>query len=255
MAEGPADGPAVRRAAAAQVLVTDVDDPLLSEADRHHLVRVLRLGPDERFVVADGRGHWRVCRFTRRGPDGAFTTLGPVEFEPAAGPALSVAFTPVKAERPDWVVQKLTELGVDRIVVLRSARSVVRWEGRRAAAVLDRLRAVAAAAAGQSRRVWLPEVTGMVPLAELASSSTGLHLAEPGGPALTRSATAIAVGPEGGWEPDELALGLPTVGLGPTVLRAETAALVAGALACALRAGTVDGRPGATVVPADRPGE
>ncbi len=236
-----ADGLPARRAAAAQVLVEDPDDPVLSEADRHHLLRVLRLGPGEQFVVTDGRGRWRLCRFTRRGPEGALTFAGPVEAEPAPSPILSVAFVPAKAERPDWVVQRLTEIGVDRVaVVASSARSVVRIDAGRAEALLARLRAVAVSAACQSRRVWLPEVAAVTSLAELpAALGSPPALAEPGGPPIGPEVEALAVGPEGGWAPAELFLGWPTVGLGPTVLRAETAALVAGTLLCARRAGTL----------------
>ena len=69
-----------------------------------------------------------------------------------------MAFAPVKGERPEWVVQKLTELGIDRIVPLRTERSVVRWTGERGQATVERLRRVAREAAAQCRRVWLPEV-------------------------------------------------------------------------------------------------
>ena len=79
-------------------------------------------------------------------------------------PALTVAFAPVKGERPEWVVQKLTELGIDRIVPLLSERSVVRWSGARGKATVERLRRVAREAAAQCRRVWLPEVADTVRL-------------------------------------------------------------------------------------------
>ena len=67
-------------------------------------------------------------------------------------PELTVVFAPVKGERPEWVVQKLTELGIDRIVPLRSERSVVRWTGQRGQATVERLRRVAREAAAQCRR-------------------------------------------------------------------------------------------------------
>lgn len=162
---------------------------------------------------------------------------GPVHAEPAPRPLLTVAFAPVRAERPEWVVQKLTEVGVDRIVVLSTARSVVRWEASRATSILQRLRRVTLEAAAQSRRVWVPEVSGVVGLDALGGP--GVALAEPGGPPLDPGVTGIAVGPEGGWAPEELALGWPIVGLGAHVLRAETAALAAGVLLGARRAGTV----------------
>ena len=184
--------------------------------------------------MTDGRGRWATCRYRA---DGTLEPDGPVELEEPASVPSTVAFAPVKAERPEWVVQKLTELGVDRIVVLSTARSVVRWEPARARAVLARLRRVAAEAAAQSRRVWLPEVIGVVGLDAL--ERPGAALAEPGGTPLDPQVTGIAVGPEGGWSPEELASGRPTVGLAAHVLRAETAAIAAGVLLGARRAGSV----------------
>ncbi len=234
------------------MLVGDPAAPVLEPADARHLERVLRLAPGEVVVATDGRGRWTRCRY--RG-GGTLDVDGPVELDAAPLPALTVAFAPVKAERPEWVVQKLTELGVDRIVVLSTTRSVVRWDPGRASAVLDRLRRVATAAAAQARRVWLPEVAGVVGLGDLdglegletvagvperaGSERSGIALAEPGGPPPLPELTTIAVGPEGGWSPEELSSGLPTVSLSAHVLRAETAAIAAGVLLGALRAGTV----------------
>ncbi len=234
------------------MLVGDPAAPVLEPADARHLERVLRLAPGEVVVATDGRGRWTRCRY--RG-GGTLEVDGPVELDAAPFPALTVAFAPVKAERPEWVVQKLTELGVDRIVVLSTTRSVVRWDSGRASAVLDRLRRVATAAAAQARRVWLPEVAGVGDLEDLedlegietvsgvpgraGSDRSGIALAEPGGPPPAPELTTIAVGPEGGWSPEELSSGLPTVGLSAHVLRAETAAIAAGVLLGALRAGTV----------------
>jgi 16S rRNA (uracil1498-N3)-methyltransferase len=114
----------------------------------------------------------------------------------------------------------------------------VRWPAGEASTQLSRLRRVAREAAMQSRRVWLPEVAGVTGVAELAATS-GVALAHPGGgpPALDRP--VLLVGPEGGWDDAELAAAPALVGLGPSVLRTETAAVVAGALLCALRSGTV----------------
>jgi 16S rRNA (uracil1498-N3)-methyltransferase len=150
-----------------------------------------------------------------------------------------VAFAPVKGDRPEWVVQKLTELGVDRIIPLRTARSVVRWEGERGERAVDRLRRVAHEAAAQSRRPWLPQVAGVATVAGL-SVVTGHEpgLAHFGGGSPSLAWPVVAVGPEGGWDEDEL-VGQERIGLGPTVLRAETAAVTAGAFLCGLRAAVV----------------
>jgi 16S rRNA (uracil1498-N3)-methyltransferase len=165
---------------------------------------------------------------------------GPVVISDRAEPEVTVAFVPVKGERPEWVVQKLTETGVDRIVVLESLRAVVRWEGEREVRALERLRRVAREAAAQSRRAWLPEVVGVMDLHALSVrlGPAALAVAQLGGDPPTMAVPAVAVGPEGGWDPSETA-GHCLVGLGPTVLRAETAAVAAGLLLCALRGGLV----------------
>lgn len=157
---------------------------------------------------------------------------------PRPAPPVTVAFAVVKGQRPEWAVQKLTEIGVDRIVPVLAARSVVRWPLGESGAPLARLRRVAREAAMQSRRAWLPVVEGVTPFAAVAAEA-GAALAYPGGGRPSLDRPVLLVGPEGGWDGEELARGLPQVDLGPSMLRAETAAVVAGALLCALRAGVV----------------
>jgi 16S rRNA (uracil1498-N3)-methyltransferase len=234
---------AVRAAAAAQVFVDDPAHPVLSDDDAHHLGRVLRLRAGEEVIVSDGAGGGG-------GAVGALAALGDapgpggdgsVQFEEAPLPALTVAFAPTKGERPEWVVQKLTELGIDRVVPLVSERSVVRWSGTRGKGAVERLRRVAREAAGQCRRVWLPEIAEVMRFDALAGLGApgDVVLAQLSGDRLRASQLVVAVGPEGGWSADELASGLPTVGFGLSVLRAETAAVTAAALMVSLRTGTV----------------
>ncbi|MGH9163912.1 MAG: RsmE family RNA methyltransferase, partial [Acidimicrobiales bacterium] len=212
-----------RRHSAGHAFVADLDRPVLDPADQHHLARVLRLRPGQSVTVTDGTGAWQSCRWTAAGglvPDGEVVS------EPAALPSLTVAFALTKGAKPEWAVQKLTELGVDRIVVFTAERSVVRWDAATAAGHLVRWRRVAREAAMQSRRVRLPRVDGVVRFADVAAELESVGaLAEPDGgpPGLDRP--ALLVGPEGGWSGDELGCGLPTAGLGPGVLRAETAAV------------------------------
>jgi 16S rRNA (uracil1498-N3)-methyltransferase len=225
-------------AAAAMVFVDDPHQPVLSQADAHHLTAVLRLRDGEIVVAGDGAGRWVPCRVdTGSAPTGAtLIPVGPVETTAALRPPVTVAFAPVKGDRPEWVVQKLTELGVDRIVPILTARSVVRWEGERATKAVERLRRVAREAAGQCRRAWLPEVAEICSLPALdALTGTATVLASPGGSPPDLGRPVVAVGPEGGWDQAELDAGFDTVGLGSTILRAETAAVVAGTLLCALR--------------------
>jgi len=229
-AQGHDDGPASVDAAA-QVFVEDLESCDLDTADVHHLARVLRLRQGETVVCSDGRGSWRPCTF--KGSPPWLEPEREAAFLPRAAPEVTVAFTPVKGDRPEWVVQKLVEIGVDHIVVLRSERSVVVWEGARAGRAIERLAKISVQAAAQSRRTWIPDVTGVTDLGDYAGTHPVL-MAERGGGRL-QLGMPVCVGPEGGWAGHELKLASGMVGLGHGVLRAETAALVAGALVCALR--------------------
>jgi 16S rRNA (uracil1498-N3)-methyltransferase len=218
-----------------QVLVADLDHPVLDGADRHHLRRVLRLAPGAPLVVTDGAGRRRPCRL---GPEGTVVVAGDVVEERPPAPALTVAFALTKGDRPELTVQKLTELGVDRIVPLRTARTVARWEGDRAGHRLARLRRVAREAAMQSERAFLPDVADLTPFVD-AVALRGAALAERGGDPPHLASPTLLVGPEGGWSEEELAAADRRIGLGPRLLRSETAAIAAGALLAALRHGSV----------------
>lgn len=226
---------------AAHAFVDDVRAPVLADDDRRHLERVLRVRDGEEVTVSDGRGAVVRCVFRRAGD---LEIAGDVEVVPAPAPPITVAFAVPKGERAEWAVQKLTEVGVDAIVLLHSARSVVRWDDdARATRRVERLRRVAREAAMQSRRARLPSVDGPVAFAEAAGTLVGACLADvPGdghvGPPSLRT-PAVLVGPEGGWDDGERAVGLLRVALAPHVLRAETAAVAAGVLLGALRTGLV----------------
>lgn len=213
------------------VFVDDLDAPQLSPADRHHLDKVLRLRAGDPLTVSDGRGRWRPCRF-----GDPLEGTGEVQVAARRTPPITIAFTPVKGDRPEWVVQKLTELGVDSIVVLRSERSVVRWDGERAERQLERFRRIAQEAAMQSRRCHLPEVDGVIDLAEM-TGRPGVVRADRGGERPDLQNPTVLIGPEGGWTAAERELVPMAVGLGDYVLRAETAAVAAAALLAAQRVG------------------
>jgi 16S rRNA (uracil1498-N3)-methyltransferase len=141
-------------------------------------------------------------------------------------------------------VQKLTEIGIDRIVPLITDRSVVRLDEDDATRRGERFRRIAREAGVQSRRVRLPVVEDPMTMANFLAGldpafAAGTAIAEPGGGPVTSVLDTILVGPEGGWSDAELEQNSVRVGLGSGVLRAETAAVVAGTLLVASRSGLI----------------
>jgi 16S rRNA (uracil1498-N3)-methyltransferase len=217
----------------------------LAPEDARHALRSLRLRVGEQFTSSDGAGGLARCRVVRAANLLVEGEVIERTVEAAPLPRLSVLLSPPKGERLTWAVQKLAELGVDRIVLVETARSVRRWEGERAARVGPRLEAVVREAAKQSRRRFLPEMAGPLPWAEAVvpdveptvvlweRATEGLLRAIPDEP----EALSLVIGPEGGI-PREEALaaeraGARLAGLGPTILRTETAAVAAAAVTLA----------------------
>jgi 16S rRNA (uracil1498-N3)-methyltransferase len=240
-------GYAAAEAAVAHVLVGELGErATVSGDDGHHLQRVRRVRPGEVLTAADGAGLWRRYLVAEVGPGRlALAAGGPVHEEPPLEPGLAVAFGVAKGEAPELVVGQLTQLGVDRIVAVTTARSVVRWSGDRAEKARERLRRVAREAAMQSRRARLPvvEVAGSlaavtaVPHADLVVAERGGgDVASLGSPA--SGGWLLVVGPEGGFDPGEREelVSARSVGLGPYQLRATTAAtVVTGLFTCRRR--------------------
>ncbi len=227
---------------AAHVFVDDLVALALRDDDAHHLLRVLRLREGEAVSASDGAGRWCSCVVTA----GALEATGAIEVAAPPAPRVTVGFALTKGDKPEFTVQKLCELGVDRIVPIKAARSIVQWDTDKSARNVERWRAVARAAAMQARRVWLPEVTDVAAVKDLRGPAVAL--AHPGGTTVSLEFPTVLIGPEGGWTLEEAA-GVRHIDLGPTTLRAETAAVAAGVLLVALR----DGRVAPTELPVSPP--
>lgn len=212
------------------VLVDDVAAPELADEDRHHLERVLRLRSGDLLTVGDGAGRWRPCRF-----GDLVEPVGGVVTAAAPSPVLAVGFAVLKGGRSETVVQKLAELGVDRIVPYVAERSVVRWDEIKTARLVERWRRVAREAVMQCRRLWLPRVEPVRGFAELDLG--GAVLALSAGRPLRAGENFVLIGPEGGWTEAETSAVPRHVVLGPHVLRSETAAIAAGTVLAARRSG------------------
>jgi 16S rRNA (uracil1498-N3)-methyltransferase len=228
---------------------------VLTGDPHHHLARVLRARPGDLVTLFDGAGGEIDAEIVRVGTRATELTVTARRTAAAATTAPAVAITLLVAvprgERIDLIVQKTTELGVGRIIPVLTARSVARPE--RGGARATRWRTIAREAARQCGRADVPEIDdalelsaaleGALPARRLAlwegQAAGGRSLrAALAGPA---TATALLVGPEGGFADDELAgveaAGFVSVGLGPRILRVETAAIVAVALVQATAGG------------------
>ena len=219
------------------VFVDDLDDPVLAGDDHHHLARVRRVRDGDGIVLADGSGRWVVARMRGDHPEVA----GDVTEVRRPDPPVGVGFGLTKGSKPEWCVQKLTELGVDRIVPFVAARSVVRWDDAKVDAATHRFAKVAREAAMQSRSPWVPAVDPVTSF-DVAVGLPGACRADRGGDPPALAHPLVLVGPEGGWDDAERSATAPVVSLGSGVLRAETAVITAGVLLTALREGLVGSR-------------
>lgn len=256
LGSGPETGgePAVfvaSAAAAAHVFVDALDDTVfVGGDDGHHLQRVrrLRVGEHVTAAAANSSGRWRRYVIARTAPGHVVLVAdGAPRYEPVRAPRLAVAFALSKGPKPETVVSGLTELGVDRIVPFRSARSVVRWEGERVWTATARLRRVAREAAVQCRRARIPEVGEPVDFASLLDHPAVVVGDRAGVSAATVTLPTAhewlaVVGPEGGLDPVErdrleTNAGARLMNIGTHVLRAETAALALAAVLTTRRYG------------------
>lgn len=218
------------RRSSAHVFVEDLRDVHVNDDDRHHLGAVMRLRRDEPVTCSDGRGGWVRGRWTG---DDVVVDEHP-RVVPRPDRALTVVVAPMKGDKVEWVVEKTVEIGIDRIVVLSpTAHTVARWSVDKQEHQMERYRRIARSASVQSRRVFLPEIVGPVDASTLQGMGGAwgrIGWAEPGGSVPIGEVDTLVIGPEGGWSTDELAAAGTLVDLGPSILRAETAAIVGATL-------------------------
>jgi 16S rRNA (uracil1498-N3)-methyltransferase len=223
---------------------------IVTAADHRYLFRVRRLRAGDPVTLFDGAGREAEAVVQSVSADQAVLSVdAPRPVQPAPHCRVIVLQALIKGERMDWCIQKLVELGVDAIVPVDTERTVVKLAGERARKRRARFVDIARDAARQSRRARIPEVHDIASLdhalAEAADcalklvlwvgeSGRGLRSALPDQPP---ASVCLLVGPEGGFTEDEIEratrAGFMTVGLGPYILRAETAALSATAIVAA----------------------
>ena len=229
-----------------------VESALLAEerpvlpADAAKHLKVVRPKDGEEIELFDGKGKWRVYEFRSF----ALHATSHTSRTSHTSHTLTLFACVTKGSRWDWTVEKATELGVTRIVPVISDRTIVRIAKSERAAKRERWQRIAEDAARQSDAKWLPEIAEAVdfadalPLVRETTCFIGALTAPPARPLLEAVGEKVEggrpkvgqwnfstfIGPEGDFTPEELAalmeIATPT-SFGPTVLRAETAAIYA----------------------------
>jgi 16S rRNA (uracil1498-N3)-methyltransferase len=206
-----------------------------------HVAQVLRMKTGEPLTVFNGEGgefEAAIAAIERRAVQLRIGSR--VEVDRESKLSITLAQCVSKGERMDYTIQKAVELGVAAIVPLLSGRSVVRLDAERWDKKLDHWRGIVVSASEQSGRTRLPELAAVQKLErwlETPPPGERLVLAPGGGALRERPAAAIAtllIGPEGGLSESEILLaeraGFRRIGLGPRVLRTETAGVAANAM-------------------------
>ena len=226
------------------------DSILITGSDALHISRSLRMREGEEITVCDMRRLEYRCRlagFTAETVTAEILSVTACATEPPYFATLYMALP--KGDKMEWIIQKSVELGVARIVPFASSRSVVRLDKAGGEKKRERWQKIADAAAGQCGRGILPEISAPVSFedalrgamqdslsffcyeGEASGGQTLPKLLQNFGKDRNGPSVAISffVGAEGGFAVEEVekakAAGLPTVGLGPRILRCETAPL------------------------------
>jgi 16S rRNA (uracil1498-N3)-methyltransferase len=226
----------------------NADRAVLTGSGFHHLAHVLRFKPGDELLVFDGAG--RECFGVLelyQGETAVVRVLGDAGRSTESALDLCIAPCLAKGKKIDLVVEKAIELGADRICVVTSERSVGRLDPAQSLERVERWRRIAKSAAEQSGRTIMPVIERIRTFEEFVATKPpevlGLvftTFASQHPAALVRTthpdATRVIamIGPEGGFSAEEIVFaeqhGFVAVGLGPRILRTETAAIVAAAI-------------------------
>ena len=212
--------------------------------DVNHIKNVLRMGTGGHFMITDGRGMDYHCIIRGIGPDRVLLDIEKKEPVRTELPVEIVLFQALpKADKMELIIQKAVELGAARIVPVRTRRSVVRLDDKKAEKKRQRWQSIAEAAAKQSGRGIVPEVGEVVSFGEACTQAQELEhclipyelyddmseTAKTMSQILQGASIGIFIGPEGGFERGEveqaMEAGALPVSLGRRILRTETAGL------------------------------
>ncbi|MEH7414078.1 16S rRNA (uracil(1498)-N(3))-methyltransferase [Neobacillus drentensis] len=223
------------------------DHFIIDEEDRHHIVKVMRMEINDRIICVDPEGKQAVCRLSEITNSSVVADVVQWIDESSELPiSITIASGLPKGDKLEWIIQKGTELGAQQFLPFSAARSVVKWDEKKAAKKIDRWQKIAKEAAEQSHRTILPTIINPLSFKELLIKSNDFDYklaayeeeSRQGETSVLSSTLKkmkngetllIVFGPEGGLAEEEVQqlkdFGFGLCGLGPRILRTETAPL------------------------------
>lgn len=217
--------------------------------DRHHIVKVMRMDIGEEIICVDSEGNSAICKIAEITDERVVADVVQWKIEISELPiSITIASGLPKGDKLEWIIQKGTELGANEFLPFSAARSVVKWDDKKAAKKIERWQKIAKEAAEQSHRQILPLVSNPVSFKTLLENSKDFDYKLAAFEEESRSGETskfsaalqkmqkgetllLVFGPEGGLSEEEVKAlkehGFDLCGLGPRILRTETAPLYA----------------------------
>ena len=222
---------------------------LIDDEDRHHIVKVMRMQIGDKIICVDLDGKQAVCSLAEITDTSVVADV--VQWIDGVSElpiTITIASGLPKGDKLEWIIQKGTELGAHQFLPFAAARSVVKWDEKKAAKKVDRWQKIAKEAAEQSHRAFLPDVLSAISFKDLLLKSKDFHYKLVAFEEESRNGETsvfadtlkkinkgetllIVFGPEGGLTDEEVRQlrdnEFAVCGLGPRILRTETAPLYA----------------------------
>jgi 16S rRNA (uracil1498-N3)-methyltransferase len=221
----------------------------IDDEDRHHILKVMRMQIGDQIICVDPEGKQAVCRLAEITDSSVVADVVHWKDTDSELPiSITIASGLPKGDKLEWIFQKGTELGAHQFLPFSAARSVVKWDEKKAAKKIERWQKIAKEAAEQSHRAIMPEVISTISFKEMLAKSNDFHYKLAAYEEESRNGETsvfastlkqikkgesllLVFGPEGGLSDEEVKHlknnDFTLCGLGPRILRTETAPLYA----------------------------
>ena len=223
------------------------DHFLINEEDRHHIVKVMRMEIGDQIICVDPEGKQAVCKLSEITNSSVVADVVQwIDESPELPISITIASGLPKGDKLEWIIQKGTELGAHQFLPFSAARSVVKWDEKKAVKKMERWQKIAKEAAEQSHRTKVPNIINPMSFKDLLKKSKDFDYklaayeeeSRQGETSVLSSTLQkmkggqnllFVFGPEGGLAEEEVQqlneYGFSLCGLGPRILRTETAPL------------------------------